>query len=489
MPNPTLRASAVAFSTKPRVGDATGGHTGARVKRVVGLIDTTITLLEYNGQRLCIFASHFGTAVDDATVNLQNALSDTLQLSVERILIFSSHNHSVPQLEPRQRTGYEESPKPAGLTAFGRAFVQQVRAAAKKLPAKLEPVSVWYGEGHESRITYNRKGRRADGSTYLMREEDRALLGGDFAGDIDAQAPVVVLKRADGSPVTAIVQFNGHPVTMYHPEKLVASGDWPQVACRILAKKLRGLPVSFLQGCAGDVNSKHMFSADVKLANRYGSWLGATYVAVLRDLRRSVQAGYEFAAPRVAVPLGGVPAAATLEREIAEIRGFIKRAKANDQATQTCVGLNFPRAMSPAYRGKLVEYILPWSQWALQVRQRRPPAKLPRALPMNVYVLRLGDVAIVGLPTEPFMGIGRQVRAGSPFALTIPCGYVNLATGFVGYLPDSPNVGDREYMSAFHRYTRFLPPFRRPAGDVLARTAVATLKGFNLGKAAHDRCG
>jgi hypothetical protein len=154
-----------------------------------------------------------------------------------------------------------------------------------------------------------------------MREEDRALLGGDFAGDIDAQAPVVVLKRADGSPVTALVQFNGHPVTMYHPEKLVASGDWPQVACRILAKKLRGIPVSFLQGCAGDVNSKHMFSADVQLANRYGSWLGATYVAVLRDLRRSAQAGYEFATPRVAVPLGGVPAAATLKREIAETYG------------------------------------------------------------------------------------------------------------------------------------------------------------------------
>jgi hypothetical protein len=37
-------------------------------------------------------------------------------------------------------------------------------------------------------------------------------------------------------------------------------------------------------------------------------------------------------------------------------------------------------------------------------------------------------------------------------------------------------------MSAFHRDTRFLPPFRKPAGDVLARTAVATLKGFNIDK-------
>jgi hypothetical protein len=266
---------------------------------------------------------------------------------------------------------------------------------------------------------------------------------------------------------------------MYHPEKLVASGDWPQIACRALAKKLRGAPVSFLQGCAGDVNSKHMFSASVALSKRYGAWLGATYCGALRKLRQSGRDGYDFEAPRVGVPLGGVPTAAALEREVEEILGFIRRAKANDDDTQSCVGLNFPRAMSPAYRGKLVEYILPWSRWALRVRRRGAEKKLPRELPLDVYVLRLGDVAIVGMPTEPFMGIGRLIRDGSPFPLTIPCGYVNQAIGFVGYIPDAANTGDREYMSAFHRYTRFLPPFRRPAGDVLARAAIATLRGFH----------
>ena len=38
--------------------------------------------------------------------------------------------------------------------------------------------------GRERRISYNRKGRRADGTTYFMREEDRLLLGRDFCGDI-----------------------------------------------------------------------------------------------------------------------------------------------------------------------------------------------------------------------------------------------------------------------------------------------------------------
>jgi hypothetical protein len=43
-------------------------------------------------------------------------------------------------------------------------------------------------------------------------------------------------------------------------------------------------------------------------------------------------------------------------------------------------------------------------------------------------------------------------------------------------VPDAPNTGDREYQSAFYRYTRFCPPFRKPAGDRLATAAVRMLK-------------
>jgi hypothetical protein len=33
-----------------------------------------------------------------------------------------------------------------------------------------------------------------------------------------------------------------------------------------------------------------------------------------------------------------------------------------------------------------------------------------------------------------------------------------------------------EYQSAFYRYTRYCPPFRKTAGDVLAKAAVKMLK-------------
>ena len=100
---------------------------------------------------------------------------------------------------------------------------------------------------------------------------------------------------------------------------------------------------------------------------------------------------------------------------------------------------------------------------------------VPRHLEVELYVLRLGDVGIVGMPFEPFQGIGRQMRAGSTLPLTIPCGYTNVSHG---YLTDAPNTGDGEYMSAHYRYSRFRPPYQKPAGDVLAIQAIEILNRF-----------
>lgn len=226
----------------------------------------------------------------------------------------------------------------------------------------LQPVSVWYSEGTEGRITYNRKGRRADGSTYFMREEDRQLVGKDFNGDIDRQTPVVVFRDAAGRAVAGLVQFTGHPVTSYHPEKLVVCGDWPQTATDVVGRQLADggdepVPVGFLQGCAGDVNSKEMFCGGVDRARQFGRMLGESYVAALAKLKPSARAGMDYAVETVPVPLAPLPHEDVLRTEIDEMRDFIRRAKAGDEDTLGCVGLNFPLALSPQYRAALVELI------------------------------------------------------------------------------------------------------------------------------------
>ncbi|MBN2457314.1 MAG: hypothetical protein JXB29_12395 [Sedimentisphaerales bacterium] len=483
--NSKLKVAACRFETEVEVGAPTYGQTGSLVQNIAGPLKTTVLLIEDGSQRLCLVASDFSIDSQTTAPFLRKEAAKMLVLDDSRILMFSSHNHSVARFaegELRSFQGYgkknEETPK-MELLPFGKRFVESLRQHLRKLPDALEPATILWAQGQEGRITYNRKGRRADGSTYFMREEDRKLVGEDFNGDIDREVPVVVFQGKNGKPIAALLQFTGHPVTSYRPEKLTIFGDYPSVAADILGQALgkggQAIPVAFLQGCAGDVNSKEMFAGGVSRAQKFGEMLGQSAIDALANLKPSHLDSMDYTEQKVAIPLAPLPGRDLILAEINEMKDFIRRAQTGDEDTLSCVGLNFPRALSPKYRSALVNTPLGWNKWALDIYEQGRQDTIMRSLDVPVYVLRLGDVAVIGMPFEPFQGIGRQIRAQSPYPLTIPCGYVN---GSHAYVTDSANTGDREYMSAFYRYTRFRPPFAKPAGDVVADRAIKILQGY-----------
>lgn len=484
---PLLQAAALEFGITPTTGGPTSSKVGALVQKVEGPLKTTVTLFKSGETRVCIIASHMNSP-KGANISplIRRTAAEALKLPLDHVLLMLSHNHTDLNLVSNHIEAYstvsmkpEEIPEPK-LVPAGEEFIKQLEATAKQLPALLQPVTVSWAEGTESRISYNRKGRHADGSSYLIREEDRDLLGVDFNGDMDRQAPIVVLKNTQGEVVTAITHFTAHPCTCFHPEKPIIFGDWPQVACEHMATHLspnKPIAVSFLQGCAGDVNSKGMFRGDVELSKKYGRMLADSYIAALKDLKPSKRDGMDFTVEKVKIPLAPLPSVESLKEEIRVMEDFIKRATAGDENTLTCMGHNFPRELTPAYRGKLVEMILPWSKWALEQHEKGKADQVEKFLEVDIQVFRLGDVGFVGMPFEPFQGIGRQIREGSPLPISIPCGYTNLS---YGYLTDGANTnpGDGEYMSAHYRYSRFRAPYAKPAGDVIATQGLATLKRF-----------
>lgn len=478
-----LQIAAVEFEITPEFGTETDNRTGAKACDIVGPLKTTVMLFQDDAVRLCLITTHFGPSTPvNVSDFFRRTIAKELNLPVSHVLFLSSHNHCSVAFAKNSVLMYESYSRddiPAvELLPIGEQFLHALSSHAQKLPRQLQSVTAWWSEGSETRFTYNRKGRRTDGTTYLMREEDRAVLGDDFSGDIDSTAPVVVFKNHAGNTIAALVQFTGHPVTSYHPERTVVFGEWPQVACNILADHLRAtgsgdVPVGFLQGCAGNVNSKHMLSGDVKRSTEYGRMLGDAYVEALGQLKRSERESLSFCVERIGIPLGPLPSRDVLVEELTEMDDFIQRAHDGHEETRQCVGLNFPEALSPAFRARMVELIRPWNVWALEQHDRKGDEKMETELQMDVSILQIGDVGIVAMPCEPFQEIGQQIRRDSPLPVTIPCGYANVSHG---YIPDSSNVGDQEYMSSHHRYTRFRPPIQQPAGDVLAKAAVRVLR-------------
>lgn len=478
-----IRAATETVLLKPEVGHPTDSRTGHPVKEVFTPLRTTILLLDDGTTRLCFVTAECYVDFYGFTNLVRARLGAILDIPGEQLAVFSSHNHSCVVMSTTYPfadvfPNESETLREDQLTPFGLATFRALEAAAIRLPSKLVPVTVQWAVGRERRISYNRKGHRADGSTYLMREEDRELLGADFNGDIDDDAPVVGFIDTAGKPVAFLVQFTAHPCTAYHPEHPVVHGDFPHIACADLSDAFGGVPVAFVQGCAGETNSKFFLtpvSPEQKVANaeRFGHMLGETYIGAARQLRPSKRLDLAFGWQRVGLPFAKLPSPAYLRRVKREMDVFLERCAAGDEErTRGCWGLNFARTISPQYRSALVTPLQKWVTHALALHAQGKAKEVPKQVELVIGAFRIGDVGIVGLPCEPFLGIGRQIRRGSRLPLTIPVGYMN---DNVAYVTDGPNTGDLDYSSSYFRYTTDYLPYRKPCGDLLARAGVKML--------------
>jgi hypothetical protein len=471
-----LKAAAREITVLPCVGDLTTGRTGAAIKEVVGELKSAVVLLEDSASRLCIVTLHSDSEWDEMRAEIELVAAETLGLKPDEIINISSHNHCSPLMVENGRNAWNQLPevKACGkLTSYGLAFIQKLRQALEGLRERLVPVTVEWGIANEERVTYNRRGYRQDGKAYLIREEDRLLLGEGYIGTIDPEATVVVLRGTNGNPVAGLVHFTGHPVSAYHPEHMIAFGEWPQVACEILSKNLDGVPVAFLQGCAGDINSKYMLSGTVAKSRELGEFLGETLVRAASSLRQSQRGGLGRKMAEVNIPLAPIPNEASLSRDLTEIDDFIRRADAGDENTLYCVGMNFPRALSPQYRARLVEMVRPWYKNAIEVIQSGGMDQVPKVLSVEIAVARIGDVGIVGMPFETYVRTGLKIKREAPLPCMLPCGYSLRENG---YIPDAYACADREYMSGFFRYSPNRPPFAPPGGDAMAEVAIRVLR-------------
>ena len=501
---PRIKAAASTFAITPIVG-MPSGHTrfGMTVHRVFSDLKSTIVLLQDCDKKLVIFTSALSVEGEPLYEAARHTIADVLKMSPDDVIVNSAHNHSVPAIDVRDAAlppqlkearearmaarraradnndrpeNQRRTPNPQSI-ALGKEWVAKLRAAAESLPAQLVPVTVKWSIGHEDRVTYNRRTRRpgTDSAMLFVREEDRAHLPENYKGMIDTDATVVVFDGAKG-PVAALGWYTGHPVTVYNPEDPTSFGEWPQVACDRLSAHLGGIPVGFVQGCAGDINSKYMFSGTLEQATQLGNYLGDAFIEATKTLQTSKRAGFQLRRQMVDLPLRDLPSRESLERDIASMDDFIKRGEAGDEDTYACVGMNFPKGLTPKYRATLVKEVYPWYVWALDQYKNGNENKIARTFPIEVVVARFGDVGFVGMPSETLVRTGLKIKYGADLPCVLPCGYTGVSNG---YIPDAFSCYDLDYVGGNYRYRRQLhAPYGQPGGDAMANAALITLNEF-----------
>ena len=454
-----LEVSCASFDCTPPVGfsSETLGENPV-IRKIEGPLETRVFALRQGD--LCVGWGNSDFNLYDET---RPRLASALKIPLSRTIHSTTHNHS----GIRER-GLGADDK----TGFTKKFYTNLDAAIASLNSKFAPVDILWATGQEPDITYNRKGRRPDGTTYFMREEDRVKLPPSYKGVIDPTATVIRFDRKDGSPMLLVTHFTGHPVIAYNLEEPVANPDYSGWAIIDLLKAhANAHPVGvFLQGCAGDINAKGMFSGP-KLARESGDKLGKVFIEASQHGRKVKNPRLGFATSVAHVPYGPVPSIEQLEKDKRDLLAFQKRVDDGDPDTLHVIGYNFSETMKMGYRRNLATPFLRWTDWAIQM-QKEGKTKPLDSLPVTVQVVSLGDIAIVAMPHELFVGIGFSIRKRSPFSYTVPAAYSNAL--YPGYIGTSQDVGDREYMSSFYRYA-MKPPYAKPAGDAIADKAVELL--------------
>src|SRR5690606_20869455 len=431
-----LKVSAYTFSVQPKVGTPSGhSRSGNQIEEVHGDLKSTLVLFQQGETKMCLLTSSFGVEWDLLHEICVEKLSRALNIPDEAVVTNSSHNHTLPFMIVD-----EEEEKPADGTPdllsweLGKEFLKGLEKAADHVSDNLTPVTVEWGKAEENRITYNRKGYRPDGSSYFMREEDRLNIEGEgYIGLIDPEAIVVVFQSYAHKPVAALSFFTGHPVAAYSPEKLISYGQFPQAGSEILSKHLGNIPVAFVQGTAGDINSKYLLTDKIAEAKELGEFLGESFIVAANSLRPSKRVGFEMSREAVNVPLSKLPGQEKLQKDLNSIDDFIKRGKEGDENTMECVGMNFPKALTPPYRARLVDLVRPWYVWALDQYKTQNLDNVPEYLPMEIVVARFGDVGFVGMPFETFVSTGLKIKEEAIFPCVLTCGYTD---GRYGYIPD-----------------------------------------------------
>lgn len=469
-----VKVAAYKFSIEPKVGTTAPSRKEHVIENVYGDLKNTLLLVEQDGQKVAFITSPLDVIghMHQETVAI---LSKALGLPTDQIVTCTSHSHTVPVLHMSDAVKYAKGSPDALSRELGREFEKKLIQAAAHVSKSLVPVTIEWGNAEENRITYNRRGKYVNGKSYFIREEDRLPLGEGYRGLIDPDATVVLFKNTSGKYIAGLTFFTGHPVTAYSPEKMFSHGQFPQIATERLAKQLGDIPIGFVQGCAGDINSKYMLTGTIKDADLMGEYLAEAFLVAAKNLHKSQRIDFRWSREEVHVPFAKLPPVDSLKKDLAAIDDFMRRGNNGDENTLYCVGMNFPQALTPPYRARLVEMVRPWYLWALEQYAQKKENSQPPYLTMKIFVARIGDVGFVGLPYEPFVKTGLKIKNETNLPCIITGGYID---GVYGYIPDASACDDREYQAGFFRYMGNIPPYAAPGGDVCADVAVKKLTAF-----------
>ena len=420
----------------PKLGIAICGYYVPRfAKGFLGDLKV-IALAVKSGEETAIIVSIDNCEVFASVIEkIKVAVKERTGISGDKLFVSATHTHTGPCLEANHGFNYDEKP----VTEYVDFLVKKATDACEKALKDLKPAKMGYAVGKApDRIAYIRRYKMKDGSTMTCPPINDPNI--DYPlGTLDQRINVLRFDRENAESVV-VVNYGIHADTVNGE---MISSDWVGWTQKTLADCLDGTKCICIMGAQGDVGSTHVFPTK--------SDMNDTEISFDNEMKSPGMARF------VGRAIAGTVLQVYDKVEYNDVDGI---KIVNEQFK---VELNVPDKKDLPLAHKYAELheqgrddLIPYKAMELTtvVAEAMRMVELensPKETEMTMTGLRLGNIALIGVPGEPFTEIGVKIKEKGGFDLVMPCA---LTGGYEGYFPSKEAYDEGGYEA---RTSRFKP--------------------------------
>lgn len=394
----------------PMLGIKVAGYYQTRISDgVLDQLEANTVAFEVDGKRAVVVSADIIALRAEVAQALKESIVKTTGLDSDAIYLCATHTHTGPILASDSTDPLEQE----YFTFFCHRITDSVRMAF----SDLKDSKLGYAVGHAPNVAFVRRYRMKDGSIKTNPGVDNPDIL-EPAGAVDERVNVIRIDR-DGADTVVIANFGNHPDVVGGCK---ISADWPGFFRRTFEKAVDGVKCVFINGAQGDVNHVNVHPRggdlndmfidfdDVARGYSHSEHIGRVVAAGVLQVYGKVKY-IDIDSINYGIRNVRIPSARPTAEELPE-------AKRIHELHTTGRDSEIP------FKGMMLTTVV--AEAARMVRLENGPDYFD----MYVSALRVGPLAFVGLPGEPFTGIGTSIKDTKGFDLILPSCNTNASEGY-----------------------------------------------------------
>jgi len=378
-----------------------GGIHPRHVKGQEGKLRAVAVVIEKSPKnRLAIVACDVLMMTRDLLDPVAAEIETACAIPASNVLIHTTHTHHAPST--MRVHGYDRD------EVFCRRVQRAIVKAVTEARSRLGAATFHFKLAEEKTVGQNSRLLLSDGSIYWIGRRDDAVRP---TGPFDPDLPVLVFRDAFGGLAATLFGHSTHTIGTLTGN--FRSPAFYGMAAQQLESELGGM-FCFLQGASGSTHRLNVGAAEA--AER---------------IEKAVREAISQSEPCEIAALSAIK------------RPFVFKVRTFDE-----------EAEEQAVTDYCTKYAGGGAKSVIEVFRRMRSELAPRQSERRttwLQAMRIGDVAVVGVPAEFFTKLGIDIKRRSPFANTV---VAELSNDWIGYLPDreAHRLGGYQVWTGLHSF-------------------------------------